>query len=79
MTDKKIFLSLISYLIIYFSLVSPFSARAGDVPDTLLNEPIDVSRDFRDFTNTYFLADRLVDFDPAKATGKIACAGRSTP
>ncbi len=72
MTDKKIFLSLISYLIIYFSLVSPFSARAGDAPDTLLNEPIDVSRDFRDFTNTYFLADRLVDFDPAKATGKIA-------
>jgi len=37
----------------------------------LLNEPIDVSEDFRSFHNTYYFADRLEDFDPATATGKI--------
>ena len=37
----------------------------------LLNEPIDVSGDFRDFSNLYYLADRLAAFDPATGTGKI--------
>ena len=38
---------------------------------SLLNEPVDISGDFRDFTNTYYLADSLAEFDPATATGKI--------
>jgi len=29
----------------------------------LLNEPVDVSGDFRDFSNLYYLADQLADFD----------------
>ena len=37
----------------------------------LLNEPIDISPAFRDFTNTYFLADSLSAFDAANGTGKI--------
>ena len=37
----------------------------------LLNEPVDVSGDFRDFTNLYYLADKLADFDPATGTGEI--------
>jgi alpha-D-xyloside xylohydrolase len=37
----------------------------------LLNEPIDVSGDFRDFSNLYYLADKLADFDPATGVGKI--------
>jgi alpha-D-xyloside xylohydrolase len=37
----------------------------------LLNEPVDISPDFRNFSNTYYLADRLVEFDPNKACGKI--------
>jgi len=32
-----------------------------------LNEPVDVSGDFRDFSNLYYLADKLADFDPAPA------------
>jgi len=36
-----------------------------------LNEPLDVSPDFYDFTNLYYLADRLSDFDPATGAGKI--------
>ena len=37
----------------------------------LINEPVDISPDFRNFTNTYFLADSLNDFDPTTATGHI--------
>ena len=37
----------------------------------LLNEPVDVSPDFRDFSDLYYLADKLGDFDPATASGKI--------
>ena len=38
---------------------------------TLLNEPLDLSKDFRDFTNTYFLADSLAAFDPATRQGQL--------
>jgi alpha-D-xyloside xylohydrolase len=37
----------------------------------LLNDPVDISGDFRDFTDLYYLADQLTDFDPAAGTGKI--------
>ena len=37
----------------------------------LMNEPVDITDDFRSFRNTYYLADKLVDFDPATGTGKI--------
>lgn len=37
----------------------------------LLNEPVDISPDFRNFANTYFLADSLVSFDPVSASGTI--------
>ncbi|MFN8255314.1 MAG: glycoside hydrolase family 31 protein [Bacteroidales bacterium] len=37
----------------------------------ILNEPIDISPDFRDFKNTYYLADNLKDFDPNTGVGKI--------
>ncbi|MGC9942396.1 MAG: alpha-xylosidase [Verrucomicrobiota bacterium] len=37
----------------------------------LLNDPVDVSSDFRDFSNFYYLADQLSDFDPATHTGQI--------
>ena len=37
----------------------------------LLNDPVDVSGDFRDFSNFYYVANQLADFDPATHTGKI--------
>lgn len=46
------------------------NAFAANPAPPLLNEPVDVS-DFRDFANTYYLADQLAQFDPATATGKI--------
>jgi len=38
----------------------------------LLNEPVDIGACFRDFTNTYYLADNLAEFEPESATGKIS-------
>lgn len=40
-------------------------------PQYLLNEPIDVSGDFHDFTNTYYLADSLASFNPQTGAGEI--------
>ena len=50
-------------------IVSKVSAQIQDMK--LLNSPIDISNDFRDFTNTYYVADHLGDFNPETATGKI--------
>jgi alpha-D-xyloside xylohydrolase len=55
-----------------FCLVSASARMAASAQmDRLINEPVDISPDFRNFANTYFLADSLADFDPATATGHI--------
>ncbi len=38
---------------------------------TMLNETVDLSKDFHEFTNTYFLADSLAEFNPATGTGAV--------
>lgn len=50
-------------------LAQTLSLPAAHPP--LLNETVDIGGDFRDFSNTYFLADSLDGFDPATASGKI--------
>lgn len=52
-----------------FCLVAVTAAANPQLP--LLNDPVDVSGDFRDFSNFYYLADRLADFDPVTHSGKI--------
>jgi alpha-D-xyloside xylohydrolase len=47
----------------------PMSSGAPN--QALLNEPIDISEDFRNFSNTYFLADSLTAFDPATGKGTV--------
>jgi alpha-D-xyloside xylohydrolase len=37
----------------------------------LVNEPVDISQDFRDFANTIFFADSLAAFNPETGEGKI--------
>jgi alpha-D-xyloside xylohydrolase len=65
------------FLFFFVFLVLPASARAQIPPQgldenqRLLNEVVDVSKDFRNFSNTYYLADQLAEFDPASASGKI--------
>src|SRR5512145_591759 len=38
-------------------------------PQYLLNEPVDISGDFFNFTNTHYLADNLKSFEPVQRTG----------
>src|SRR4051812_32905666 len=47
------------------------AASAFGNPPPLLNSPVDLSGDFRAFENTYFLADKVSEFQPASASGKI--------
>ena len=49
--------------------IHPLAAANPALP--LLNEPVDVGADFRDFSDTYYLADKLAEFDPAAHSGKI--------
>jgi alpha-D-xyloside xylohydrolase len=46
-------------------------AQLADHPPTLLSDLVDVSADFREYRNTYFLADKLASFDPATGHGTI--------
>ena len=44
---------------------------SGTPNQKLLNEAVDISEDFRNFSNTYFIADSLTEFDPATEQGKV--------
>ncbi|MBC7888228.1 MAG: alpha-xylosidase [Ferruginibacter sp.] len=52
-----------------FFLLSFNSLQAQMQP--LINEPVDISPEFRNFANTYFLADSLQSFDANKIAGNI--------
>ena len=56
---------------VFLAVCSVLYVGAANPGLPLLNEPVDVSGDFRDFSNLYYLADRVVQFDPATASGKI--------
>ena len=45
---------------------------AAPPPSPLLNEPMDISGDFQDFSDFYYLADRVAAFDPATHAGQLA-------
>jgi alpha-D-xyloside xylohydrolase len=47
------------------------TAASGNQAPALLSDLVDVSSDFHDFTNAYFLADSLSGFDPATGAGHI--------
>lgn len=44
----------------------------GSAQERILGEPIDMSRDFRDFQNTFFFPDQLASFDASNGKGKIS-------
>jgi alpha-D-xyloside xylohydrolase len=54
------------------ALCAAISTFATNPQLPLLNDPVDISGDFRDFSDTYFLANKLAEFDPATGSGKIA-------
>ena len=53
------------------ALCTAIPTFAANQPASLLNDPVDVSGDFRDLSNLYYLADQLAEFNPATHTGKI--------
>jgi alpha-D-xyloside xylohydrolase len=58
-------------LVLSASAWAQIPMHSADESQRLLNEVVDVSKDFRNFSNTYYLADKLAEFDPATASGKI--------
>jgi alpha-D-xyloside xylohydrolase len=62
-------------LIMIFSGFKPLSGQipyhSPDRGQELMNEPYDISSDFRSFTNAYYLADSLSSFNPESGKGEI--------
>jgi alpha-D-xyloside xylohydrolase len=58
-------------LLLSLNVASALSASSANQPPTLLNDLVDISRDFHDYTNGYFLADHLASFDPDTASGTL--------
>lgn len=58
---------------ISLAILMSFDAAYGlqAQPPYLQSQTYDVGRDFGDYSNTYFFADKLVDVDPASASGHI--------
>jgi alpha-D-xyloside xylohydrolase len=79
MKSRKTFLKQIQYPVtLFIFLLFQHSHIMGQIPmsspdknQELLNEPYDISGDFSNFSNTYYLADSLSSFDPVTCTGKI--------
>jgi len=75
MFEKQISKSfLISILFLSFMLVSALAQipmHSADESQRLLNEVVDISKDFRNFSNTYYCADHLTNFDPDTSRGNI--------
>jgi alpha-D-xyloside xylohydrolase len=53
-------------------LVMVFYPAGGQLQHMgILNDPVDISKDFKTFSNLYFVADHMIDFDPATGKGKV--------
>ncbi len=64
----KTTLRLFAFFLFAFAGSTAFAQLQGF---NLVNEPIDISSDFANFENTYYVATQLAEFDPATATGKV--------
>jgi alpha-D-xyloside xylohydrolase len=68
---SKLLLTLALATTLFYPAGAQIPINSGDKNQELLNEPYDISPDFRNFSNTYYLADSLSAFDPATGQGKI--------
>ena len=66
---KKLFFFALSTLCATFSAQAQIQTSAG--VQYLMNTPKDMSTDFSDLSNTYFLADSIASFDTGKAIGTV--------
>ncbi|UJH90350.1 hypothetical protein LZ575_16065 [Antarcticibacterium sp. 1MA-6-2] len=58
-------------LTIFLAGFLSISAEAQLQEIDILNTPVDISKDFADYNNTFYFADELVDFDPKSGRGTI--------
>ena len=58
-------------ILFLFLVTLGFFGHAQLQQSGILNEPKDISSDFSDMRNTYYLAEKLTDFDPVTASGKV--------
>ncbi|HLP04177.1 MAG TPA: TIM-barrel domain-containing protein [Paludibacter sp.] len=61
-----------SIILIILSIGLAHANMQAQYNNRMLGDPIDMSSDFKDFQNTFFFADRLAEFNPATAKGKIS-------
>ncbi len=67
----KLKLKIIFYLFTLIAIFFVNSTNAQIQNTNVLNEPPDISKDFEDYRNTYFLADSLASFNPETGKGAI--------
>src|SRR6478736_2263524 len=67
---KKIQIASLSLFMGFGLLLSP-KAFAQIQNADVLNAPIDISKDFQNYLNTFYYADELASFDPATGKGTI--------
>jgi alpha-D-xyloside xylohydrolase len=60
-----------AFLCFLIAIAFNHSSKAQVESNGLINEPVDISPDFRNFVNAYFLADSLTTFHPATMSGTI--------
>jgi alpha-D-xyloside xylohydrolase len=79
MSTSKMLLLALRYFVVIVSFVASLHAplwsqipmHSPDKNQALVNEPVDISGDFRNFSNTYYVADSLSTFDPKTGKGEI--------
>jgi len=77
MISRRIFccrsLSILALFYIFLPIIlsAQIPMHSPDENQALLNEPMDVSGDFRNFSNTYYVADSLAAFDPNTGKGEL--------
>ena len=60
-----------TYTALFLSVFLTVSNLFAQSAQTLMNETVDLSKDFKDYLNTYFLADSLAAFNPQTGVGAV--------
>jgi alpha-D-xyloside xylohydrolase len=69
--QEILFLMMLFVIFNFTPIWSQIPSHSPDRNQELLNEPFDISSDFRNFTNAYYLADSLASFNPETGKGEI--------